>query len=411
MSETGLLPNLFRTEYQKLVAVLCSLFGIEHIEVAEDLVSDTFLTATETWSLKGVPDNPVAWLYTVAKNKTRNYLKHNTVFRQKLTPELIYRTEKVEELEIDLSKKNIADSQLAMIFTVCTPLIPGDAQVALALNLLCGFGFDEIADAFLTNKEVVYKRISRAKEKLREANIKIEQPSITHLQERLDNVLKTLYLMFSEGYYSTSQHSTLRKEVCAEAMRLTRLLMDNVNTARPAVAALLALMCFHASRFEARINGAGEQVLYDNQDKQLWDQELIAEGTAYLNKASTGTELSKYHLEAGIAYWHTQQEDTPGKWEQVLQLYNQLLILQYSAVAALNRTFALSKARGKEQAIAEAERLDLKDYHFYYSLLGYLYTGIDDNKARTHFETALRLARSAADKAMMQKHIDQFDTL
>lgn len=406
MAESGLLPNLFRTEYQKIVAVLCSLFGIEHIEVAEDLVSDTFLTATETWSLKGIPDNPVAWLYTVAKNKTRNYLKHNAVFRQKLTPELMYRTEKVEELDLDLSKKNIADSQLAMIFTVCNPVIPGDAQVALALNLLCGFGFDEIADAFLTNKEVVYKRISRAKEKLREANIKIEQPSVKDLNERLDNVLKTLYLMFSEGYYSISQHSSLRKEVCAEAMRLNSLLMNNVTTSSPTVIALLALMCFHASRFEARINIAGEQVLYDDQDDSLWDKDLIAAGTNYLNKASTGVEVSRYHLEAGIAYWHTQKEDTADKWEHILQLYNQLLMFQYSAIAALNRTFALSKARGKAEAIIEAEKLDLKDYHFYYSLLGYLYTGIDNNMARALFETALKLARSATDKAMMQKHIE-----
>ena len=179
MEEQALLPNLFRTEYQKIVYVLCYLFGIQHIEIAEDIVSDTFLSATEDWSLKGVPQNPTAWLYTVAKNKTKNYLKRSTLFEQKLVPEIQNTTPKTEDIEIDLSTKNIADSQLAMIFTVCNPSISYESQISLALNLLCGFGVQEIADAFLTNKEVIYKRINRAKEKLKEENIKIEQPSIS----------------------------------------------------------------------------------------------------------------------------------------------------------------------------------------------------------------------------------------
>jgi len=406
MAEIELLPKLFRTEYQKIVAVLCSLFGIEHIEIAEDLVSDTFLAATETWSLKGLPENPTAWLYTVAKNKTKNYLRHHSIFEQRLAPELRYSSDKAEEIEIDLTVKNISDSQLAMIFTVCDPVISSEAQVALALNLLCGFGFTEIADAFLTSKDVVYKRVSRAKDKLREAKIRIEQPSLSKINDRLENVLTTIYLLFSEGYYSVSKNNTLRKDVCAEAMRLSRLLIDHKTTNLPQVKALLALMCFHASRFEARTNVLGEQILYDDQDDTLWDQSLIRAGTDFLNLASTGTEISKYHLEAGIAYWHTKKEDTADKWENILQLYNQLLILQYSAIAALNRTFALSKARGKAAAIAEAEKLNLKDYHFYYSLLGYLYSGLDNTLALQHFHRALQLAKSAADQAMMQKHID-----
>ncbi|PZQ76858.1 MAG: RNA polymerase subunit sigma, partial [Flavobacterium johnsoniae] len=163
MEDSQLLHNLFRTEYRKLVSVLCYLFGIKHIEIAEDIVSDTFLAATETWSLKGIPDNPTAWLYTVAKNKTKNHLKRDVFFEQKLSPEFKYAAQKSEEIVIDLSARNIADSQLAMIFTVCDPCISTESQVALALNLLCGFGIQEIADAFLTNKEVIYKRINRAK--------------------------------------------------------------------------------------------------------------------------------------------------------------------------------------------------------------------------------------------------------
>lgn len=411
MEERELLPNLFRTEYRKIVGVLCYLFGIEHIEIAEDIVSDTFLSATELWSLKGLPENPTAWLYTVAKNKTKNYLKRNSFFEQKLSADLKYISPKTEEIEIDLSNKNIADSQLAMIFTVCNPCISAEAQVALALNLLCGFGIQEIADAFLTNKEVVYKRLNRAKDKLKEANIKIEQPTISEINNRLETVLTTLYLLFSEGYYSTSQNTILRKDLCAEAKRLCHLLIENDSTNKPAVNALFALMSFHSSRFDARINENGEIILYQDQDETLWNQNLIDQGAHFLNNASTGNRVTKYHLEAGIAYWHTQKEDTTEKWENILQLYNNLLILEYSPIAALNRTFALAKTNGKKQAIVEAEKLNLSSNHFYYSLLGNLYTGLDNKKALQHFETALTLASSTADKLTIKQNIDRLISL
>jgi len=407
MHDQTLLPKLFRTEYRNIVSVLSYLFGIEHIEIAEDLVSDTFLSATELWSIQGVPENPKAWLYTVAKNKTKNYLKRNTLFEKKLSPEIKYSADKTEEIELDLSVKNIADSQLAMIFTVCNPTNSTESQIALALNLLCGFGIQEIADAFLTNKEVVYKRINRAKEKLKETNIKIQQPTLQEINDRLDTVLKTLYLLFSEGYYSTSQDTILRKDLCSEAMRLSIVLIENEATNTPAINALFALMCFHSSRFEARMNDNGEAVLYQDQNDSLWDKELIETGTVYLNRASTGHVISKYHLEAGIAYWHTQKEDTREKWENILSLYNNLLILEYSPIAALNRTFALSKTNGKEEAILEALKLNLADNPFYYSLLGNLYSDIDNKKAVQYFETALKFSNSAIDKQTISKNIQR----
>lgn len=408
MDSNQLIPKLFRTEYQKIVSVLCHLFGIQHIEIAEDIVSDTFLSATETWSIKGVPENPTAWLYTVAKNKTKNYFKRSTVFEQKIVTEIKYNAPKDgEEIDIDLSDKNIADSQLAMIFTICNPCNSNEAQIALALNLLCGFGINEISEAFLTNKEVIYKRINRAKEKLKEENIRIGQPTATEIKNRLDTVLKTIYLLFSEGYYSTSQNTILRQDLCAEAMRLTYLLLQNKTTNLPAVNALMALMCFHSSRFEARTNENGEIILYEDQDETLWNTELIDRGTYFLGESSRGETLSKYHLEAGIAYWHTQKEATPEKWNAILELYNNLLILEYSPIAALNRTYALSKVKGKETAIAEAEKLSLQDNHFYHSLLGNLYTGYDNAKAVAHFETALSLAKSPSDKAIIVKNRDR----
>ena len=411
MEQTELIPHLFRTEYRKIVAVLSRLFGIEHIETAEDIVSDTFLRATELWGLKGLPPNPTAWLYTVAKNKTKDLLKRDALFAQKVSVELKYVTPALEEIEIDLSRKNINDSQLAMMFAVCHPCISEESQIALSLNLLCGFGAEEIAEAFLTSKDVIYKRLNRAKEKLRIEKVKIEQPTLPEINERLATVLTTLYLLFNEGYYSTSQNNTLRKDLCLEAMRLTLLLTEDDKTNSPPVNALLSLMCFYSSRFDARINQQGEIVLYEDQDTNLWNSELIEKGEYYL-KYSTKNKppISKYHLEAAIAYWHTQKNDTIEKWESILQLYNRLLQIEYSPVVALNRTYALAKANGKEEAIMEAEKLNLTGNHLYHSLMGNLYSGIDNEKALHHFQSSLSTAKSTAEKVIITKNIKRLST-
>jgi predicted RNA polymerase sigma factor len=385
--------------------VLCKLFGIDHIEIAEDIVSDTFLLASELWGLKGLPENPAAWLYTVAKNKTKDYLKRNTLFAKNISKEIQYTATTSEEIEIDLSVKNINDSQLAMMFVVCHPCNAAEAQIGLALNLLCGFGADEIANAFLTNKTVIYKRLQRAKEKLRTEQIKIAQPTAAEINDRLPAVLTTLYLLFNEGYYSANQNITLRQDLCLEAMRLTWMLIENEHMNKPAANALLSLMCFQSSRFDSRLNRDGEIVLYQDQDTDLWNQELIAKGEYFLNQSSVGDTLTKYHLEAGIAYWHTIKADSAEKWENILFMYNHLLLIEYSPIAALNRTYALAKARGKKEAIIEAEKINLTGNHLYHSLLGELYTGIDNTKAIAHFHNALALAKSTADKLIISNKI------
>ncbi|MEP7264929.1 MAG: DUF6596 domain-containing protein [Bacteroidota bacterium] len=410
MSDTELLPHLFRTEYSKITAVLCRLFGLEYIETAEDIVSDTFLLAAETWGLKGLPANPVAWLYTVAKNKALDFLKHNEVFNKKVAAELKQHAEISYELKIDLSVQNINDSQLQMMFAICHPAISTEAQIGLSLNILCGFGAEEIADAFLSNKETIYKRLSRAKEKLRQEKIKMELPPQQEIHNRLETVLTTIYLLFSEGYYSTSQNTTLRKDFCVEAMRLNLMLLDNESTNSPSATALLSLMCFHASRFEARVNAQGDIILYEEQDETLWNTELIDKGKYYLNLASTGNKLSRYHLEAAIAYWHTHKKDSKEKWENILQLYNRLLQLEYSPVAALNRTYALSKANSKEEAITEAEKLGLEENHLYHSLLGNLYSGMNNFKARLHYEKALSIAKTNAEKKIILNNLEKLST-
>lgn len=408
MQSSEILPHLFRNEYTKIVSVLCKHIGFERLEIAEEIASETFLTATEAWGIKGNPENPTAWLYAVAKNKAKNYLQRNSVFKNKILPELTKSQSEFLGSEIDLSPENIYDSQLRMMFVVCHPSISSEAQVGLSLRILCGFGIEEIADAFLTNKETINKRLFRAKEKLREEKIVIQYPAPEEIEDRLDSVLSTIYLLFNEGYHSISQNKTLRKDLCLEAIRLCSMLVENQITDKPKVYALLSLMCFHTSRFEARQDQNGEQILYQDQDTALWNYDLIKKGEIFLTKATGGTKLTKYHLEAGIAYWHTQKEDTKEKWENILQLYNSLLQLQYSPIAALNRTYALSKANGKEEAIIEAEKLNLKENHFYFALLGELYLDIDNSKSEENFRKAYSLAKTSHDKISIQKKIDQF---
>jgi RNA polymerase sigma factor (sigma-70 family) len=407
MNQQELIPHLFRTESGKITTVLSKLFGIGHIEIAEDITGETFLAALETWTYKGVPGNPAAWLYAVAKNKAKNYFIHNRLFAEKIAKQIKANSTDKEEMEIDLSESNISDSQLQMLFAICHPSIPAEAQIGLALRILCGFGIDEIADAFLTNKETINKRLFRAKEKLRAGKIQIEFPAAAEIGNRLENVLTTLYLLFNEGYYSERNDSIIREDLCLEAMRLTYLLIENQQTNFPAVNALFALMCFHASRFEARKSSNGEIVLYQEQDERLWNRELIAKGAYYLHKSSQGNLLSKYHLEANIAYWHTIKEDTKEKWENILQLYNHLLQIEYSLVAALNRTFALSKANGKQEAIIEAEKLQLTNNHYYFTLLGELYKGIDNKKAKANLQRAFALAKTNTDRQAVQTKINK----
>lgn len=411
MQYSELIPHLFRKEFGKITAVLCKSLGMAHMEAAEDIASETFVLALETWPYKGVPPNPQAWLYTVARNKALNYLNRERLFVKKISTAINSgiddkRTSGNEDNgDIDITEQNIADSQLKMMFAICHPAIPGEAQVGLALRILCGFGLEEIANAFLSNTETIKKRLSRAREKLRNEDITLEFPSIHELPHRLENVLLTVYLLFNEGYYSESHDTTLREDLCTEAMQLCYFLLQNETTRTTEAHALMALMCFHASRFPARKDSNGQIVLYEDQDESIWNQELIARGAEYLHKASSGTNVSKYHLEASIAYWHTRKEDTAEKWEHILQLYNRLLVMDYSPIAALNRTYAMFKARGREEAIREAEKLKLENNLYYYLLLAELFQGIDFTKSRRSLENALQFARTEPERKLIKSRL------
>ncbi len=406
MDQPQLIPHLFRTEFRKITSVLVRLLGVDHIDAAEDIASETFELALESWPYKGIPENPVAWLYAVAKNKAKNHIKRHHLFAGKISGEIQLASATIQDTDIDLSDKNISDSQLQMLFVLCHPSIPAEAQIGLSLRLLCGFGIDEIANAFLTSKEVINKRLFRAKEKLRLEKVPVAFPADAEIGKRLETVLTTLYLLFNEGYYSESKDSVLREDLCLEAMRLTYQLIENESTNRPAVNALFALMCFHSSRFAARKDVHGELILYHDQNEMLWNRELIEKGVVYLHHATQGNVLSRYHIEASIAYWHTHKADTAEKWESVLHLYNQLLMIEYSPVTALNRTYAYAKVAGRAKAITEAEKLKLEDNPFYFALLGELYMDIDNQKAKQHFGQAFKLAKTNADKLAMKKKMD-----
>ncbi|MBS1656309.1 MAG: RNA polymerase subunit sigma, partial [Bacteroidetes bacterium] len=233
----------------------------------------------------------------------------------------------------------------------------------------------------------------------------IEVPQEPEIKNRLDAVTKILYLLFNEGYYSETNNEILRKDLCVEAMRLTYQLIDHNITNQPYVNALMALMCFHASRFDARKNEKGEIILYNDQDESLWNRDLVNKGIYFLKESAKGDSLTQYHLEANIAYWFTIKTDSKEKWEEVLQLYNQLLVIEYSPIAALNRSFAFAKVYGDEAGIKEAQKLNLNENPFYFSLLGELYMTTDLNKARQHLEKAFGLAKTSADKEIILKKL------
>lgn len=409
MNTEKLIPHLFRTESRKISAVLNKHFGINHIEIAEDIVADTFLSALESWPYKGIPENPKAWLYAVAKNKTKNYIFRTSNFENNIALEIFQNSE--ISTEIDLSERNISDSQLQMLFAICHSSISKESQIALALKILCGFGTDEIATAFLSNKETINKRLFRAKEKLKSEKVKIEFPEESQIIERLDTVLLTLYLLFNEGYYSENQDTVIRKELCTEAMRLLELMLENYADKIPKIHALYSLMCFHSSRLDARKDKNGQLILYQNQDENNWDRSLIDKGIVHLHLATKGETATKYHIEAGLAYWMTQKQDTKEKWEQVLKLYNLLLFQEYSPIAALNRTFALSKIYGNEVAIMETEKLKLETNPFYFSLLGELYIPIDLSKAKQNFEQAISFSNSKQDKELLLNNLAELDKI
>lgn len=395
------LSTIFKAEYSNLIAVLCHHYGTS-LDLAEDLVSEAFLAAVGSWSHKGLPTSPKAWLRTAAVNKLRDHHRRQKTYHEKVLPQ-VPNARTPTQPSIDESV--IADSQLRMIFVVCDPALSQEAQLSLALRLLCGFGIEEIAKALLTTKSTVNKRIYRGKQRIKSAGLLDQDLSRSDYVDRLDRVLRVIYLLFNEGYYSAVSEQTIRQDICWEAMRLAVFLSRQQGFPLADIHALLALMCFHASRLAARSDG-NSYLLYHEQDRSLWDRQLIQKGESYLNRAASGDQVSKYHIEAAIAYWHTT--DSADKWGHILQLYNKLLIMEYSPVIAMNRTFALAMAEGAENGLAAAQQLDLEDNIYYLCLLAELHRMQGDGEQElVYLREALKLATREQEIKLIKRKIDR----
>ena len=402
--------HLFRHESGKMTAVLTKLLGMQSLQAAQDIVQDTLLQALHTWRFKGLPDNPSAWLYRVAKNKAVDLLRREKSF-QKIKPEYGHLLQSEYTLTLTVAslfeEEEIKDSQLRMIFACCHPAIPADSQIALALKTLCGLSVTEIAKAFLKDEETIAKRIYRAKEKIRTAGIDLSLPPASQVQKRIDAVLHCLYLLFNEGYTSSNPEQLIREDLCEEAMRLAYLLTQNELTNLPRTNALLALFCFQASRLKARLSDGGQIILLKYQDRSKWYQPLIQKGFFFLEQA-TVKETSTYHLEAGIAYLHAV---APGfeatDWDAIYYLYAVLHAHHPTPVIALNKAIAATYVVSKEAALQELQHIKgLENYHLYHMAIGELYfESHQRDEAKKHFLRAFRLTHSTTEKQFIQEKI------
>lgn len=354
------IDHLFRNEYGKVVAVLTSKYGISHLEQIEDVTQDTFLKAMQVWAFKSIPDNPTAWLYRVANNALIDVLRRSK--KMDFLGEKHLNNEGASS-ENDISLDDtISDSQLKMIFACCHPSLTEEHQLILSLKLIGGFSNKELAEALLKKEETVAKSFTRAKKKFREEVQFLQIPVQMGLQSRLFRVLQVIYLLFTEGYAATTGSNVLKKDICYEALRLALLLRDNQYCKHPNLDALIALMCFHASRFDARLDDQGELVTLEHQDRSKYNLELFQIGTRHLEQAGTEDKLpSSYHLEAARSYYHCvaetfQQTD----WNSILYLYDLQLKQQYSSMLALNRIVPYAKIHGAEKALSELNNLENK---------------------------------------------------
>lgn len=404
------LNHFFRRESGNIVAYLTRFLGPDHIDQAENAVQEALLRAIKSWPLKGIPDNPSAWILRVAKNSAIDQLRREKFYVEN-------RSDILEQLEAStsetyLSDNEIKDDVLKLMFICCHPILKQESRVALTLKTVCGFSVDEIAKAFLSKSDTVAQRIVRAKTKISHAQIKYEVPSPDKMEERLTSVLEVLYLLFNEGYLATKGDSLTRKDLCEEAIyRLTELSKQPICQL-PKVFALLSMMHIQISRFNARTDGNGDLLLLEEQDRTLWNQEHIGLGLSYLELSAQGEELSDYHLEAGIASCHAVAanfEDT--NWQQILTYYDILLSSNPSPIVALNRVVAVSMAKSFEQGLKELEPLKelpaLKSYYLLPATFAEIYRRMGNLlKAKVHYEQALTLAGTEPEKRLLQKRIE-----
>ena len=406
--------HLFRREAGRLKATLARIFGVQNLALAEDVVQDAFCRALEVWSLRGVPDNPSAWLMATARNRALDLLRRDRTART-FAPEVARHIENEAALAARMNEffepHAIQDDVLRMMFSCCDPSVSSDAQVSLVLHILCGFSVDEIAAAFVTTRSAIEKRLTRAKKTLAASTTLFDVEKQDAVETRLPSVHRALYLLFNEGYHGASPEAAVRADLCREAMRLASILLEHPLGRVPASYALAALMHLGAARLPGRVDAAGNLSSLFDQDRSQWDEELIADGMKYLERSASGRELTEYHVEAAIAWVHAsarRAEDT--NWDEIISLYDTLMRISPSPVVALNRAIAIAERRGPAlgleaiDAIEDADRLDA--YPFYRAAKGALELRLGHREqAAAHFAAAVTLARNAMERRYLTQRL------
>jgi RNA polymerase sigma factor (sigma-70 family) len=406
-------PQLFRHESGRMLVALTRLFGIHNLALAEDVVQDAFCRAIEVWKFRGIPPNPSAWLMATAKHRAVDILRRERTART-CEPELTRMIESewtlVPTIHEVFGPTAIRDDELRMMFSCCPPRLAEPAQVALVLNILCGFSVHEIASAFLNTRAATEKRITRGK-KVLAASKRLFELTDAEFSARLAAVHRALYLLFNEGYHGACEEAAVRTELCREAMRLTALLLAHPLASTPATQALGALMCFHAARLPERLDSAGNLRPLLEQDRSKWDQALIAEGRRLLNESAKGNELTEYQVEAAIAAIHTAAPSTEATdWTLIVTLYDTLLTLRPSPVVALNRAIAVAQAEGPERGLEAIAHIADKDrlaaYPFYFAAMGELeLRRRRPDVASEHLRAAIAVARNPMERQFLSQRL------
>jgi RNA polymerase sigma factor (sigma-70 family) len=406
--------HFFRHESGRILTALTRIFGVHNLALAEDVVQDAFCRALDVWKMRGIPENPTAWLMMTAKNRALDLLRRERTART-FAPELgrLLESESTAAPVIDelFAANAINDDLLRMIFSCCNPRLPEEAQIALVLNILCGFTVDEVAGAFVSTHAAVEKRITRAKKVLASSRRLFDVTAASEFYARLPSVHRALYLLFNEGYHGASAETAVRQELCRESMRLIAVLIEHPLGATPVTFALAALTSLHAARLPGRIDTFGNLHSMHDQDRSLWDHGLIAEGLHFMELSASGSDISEYHVEAAIASHHAramQWKDTD--WEAIVSLYDTLMLIRPSPIVALNRAIAVAEQSGPERGITEV--LAIRDverlaaYPFFFATLGELELRSGRlEAARTHFRAALDLARNPTERRFLEQRI------
>ncbi len=395
---------LYRSESRRVFATLVRLLG--DFDVAEEALHDAFRAALEQWPRDGVPANPRAWLVSTGRFKAIDGIRRRARFEP--LPEDIDERLAADDKE-EVNHEAVEDDRLRLIFTCCHPALSPDAQVALTLREVCGLTTEEIARAFLTPATTLAQRIVRAKAKIRDARIPYQVPSLDDLPDRLDSVLRVIYLVFNEGYSASSGATLTRHAVSGEAIRLGRLLVELLP--EPEAQGLLALMLLHESRRAARSSPAGDLILLDDQDRSLWSQDQITEGSALVQRALSSRQFGPYTVQAAIAAVHANARSAAvTDWEQIVSLYDALLRAHPSPVVELNRAVAIAMRDGPAAGLALIDvilfRGDLSEYHLAHSARADLCRRLGQKaEARVSYERALSLTQQEPERRFLERRL------